>query len=120
MAWPPRHQEEFLGDARNVAAAESFFRRALEAVFDIGRHLLSKSGHNDLAREYKSIARGLGSLGIVPEQFVTTLTQIAGYRNRLVHLYHEVIPEELYQIIIARRDHLRQFVAYISKHLRDA
>jgi hypothetical protein len=31
-----------------------------------------------------------------------------------------VIPEELYQIIITRRDHLRQFVAYVSKQLRDA
>lgn len=37
-------QQEFLGDPRNVGAAESFMRRALEAVFDVGRHLLAKSG----------------------------------------------------------------------------
>ncbi|HEY8449543.1 MAG TPA: hypothetical protein VIL95_03600, partial [Bacillota bacterium] len=33
------------------AAAESFLRRALEAVFDVGRHLLAKQGRLDLAQE---------------------------------------------------------------------
>lgn len=110
-------QEEFLEDPRNVGAAESFMRRALEAIFDIGRHLLAKSGHSDLAKEYKTIAQGLGSLGVVPESFVMTLVQMAGYRNRMVHFYHEVTPTELREIIVARRDDLCQFVDLVVAYL---
>lgn len=49
---------EFM-QARNVAAAESFLRRSLEAIFDMGRHVLARLGRIDLAQEYESIARGL-------------------------------------------------------------
>lgn len=59
-------EREFLEDQRNVGAAESFMRRALEAVFDVGRHILARTGHSDLAKEYKSIAYALGSLRVVP------------------------------------------------------
>lgn len=50
--------EEFV-DSDSCAAAESYLRRSLEAIFDIGRHILAKGGHIELAQEYKSIARGL-------------------------------------------------------------
>jgi len=43
----------------NTAAGESFLRRILEAIFDIGRHILAKRGHLDLSSEYKSIVKGL-------------------------------------------------------------
>jgi len=39
------HLEEkaaFLADRHKIAAAESYLRRALEALFDIGRHILAK------------------------------------------------------------------------------
>lgn len=36
-------REEFLSDERNPAACESFLRRCIEAMFDIGRHILAKS-----------------------------------------------------------------------------
>lgn len=111
-------QPEFLRDMRNVGAAESFLRRALEAVFDVGRHLLAKSGHSDLAKEYKTIAQGLGSLEIVPQPFVATLTQMAGYRNRLVHFYHEVTPAELYEIIRSQREDLRRFVDFVATYVQ--
>ena len=48
----------FLADRHKVAAAESYLRRALEALFDIGRHILAKR-FTYLATEYKEIAKGL-------------------------------------------------------------
>lgn len=110
-------EAEFLADPRNAGAAESFLRKGLEAVFDVGRHLLAQPGHSDLAREYKTIAQGLGALGVVPREFVSTLLPMAGYRNRLVHLYHEVAAAELYQLMVARRGDLRRFVDYVAEHL---
>jgi len=113
-------EREFLDDPRNAAAAESFMRRALEAVFDVGRHILARTGHGDLAKEYKSIAHALGSLRVVPESYVPTLMKMAGYRDRMVHLYHEVSPEELREAIRDRRDDLRKYVDFVVAHLDKA
>ena len=46
-------QEEFLSDYKNPAASETFLRHCLEATFDIGRHILAKTGKVRLTHEYK-------------------------------------------------------------------
>ena len=43
------------GDRRNPAAAESFLRRAIEALLDAARHLLAK-GHGPAGLEYRDVA----------------------------------------------------------------
>jgi len=58
-------KRKFLSVDIYPSACESYLRRALEAIFDIGRHILAKSGYTDLLYEYKSIAKGLFELGIV-------------------------------------------------------
>jgi uncharacterized protein YutE (UPF0331/DUF86 family) len=87
----------FRADPRNVAAAESHVRRALEALLDLGRHVLAKGFGRPVA-EYKDIARGLLEAGVLEEREGTVLRHLAGYRNRLVHFYHEVSELELYEI----------------------
>ncbi len=109
-------KDQFL-EKRNTAAAESFLRRSLEAVFDIGRHILAKSGHLDLTGEYKSIATGLAKHNIITDQLSETLFEMAGYRNRLVHLYHQVTEEELYSIVQSNIVDLREFTRQINSYL---
>lgn len=92
-------RENFSGDKDRVAAAESYLRRALEAIFDVGRHIIAKSGGADMATEYKSIAHGLGTKGVLSTELAKALVEMAGYRNRLVHLYHLVQEDELYEIL---------------------
>lgn len=92
-------KEEFLKDKTKVAAVESYLRRSLEALFDTGRHILVHEGWRDYSMEYKSIARGLTEKEIVSDGYKTKLIQMAGYRNRMVHFYDEVTPEELYQTV---------------------
>ena len=55
---PLESYEVFCSDPRNVAAAESYLRRCLEALLDLGRHLLAK-GFGQAVSEYKEIARVL-------------------------------------------------------------
>jgi uncharacterized protein YutE (UPF0331/DUF86 family) len=109
-------KDEFLnGD--NPASAESYLRRSLEAVFDIGRHILAKNGGMDIALEYKGIAEGLGRMGIVPKALQESLAKMAGYRNRLVHLYHLVSNEELYEVISTNLAHIKQFEQAILEYV---
>lgn len=91
--------EGFLADRKNPPFVESFLRRGLEAVFDIGRHILAKTaGSKEI--EYKAIAKELGNKGIISKEISEILYLMAGYRNRMVHFYKEVMPEELYQIVV--------------------
>lgn len=87
----------FQSDARDVAAAESFLRRALEALLDLGRHVLAK-GLGERALEYKQIVLALRRAGVLDEACSDILLDMAGYRNRLTHFYDEVTAAELFDI----------------------
>jgi len=88
----------FSRDPRDVAAAESYVRRALEVLLDLGRHILSK-GLDQGALEYKQVAIALRQAGVLDERNGAALLEMAGYRNRLVHFYDEVGAAELYEIL---------------------
>ncbi|RMG88877.1 MAG: DUF86 domain-containing protein, partial [Candidatus Dadabacteria bacterium] len=96
-ALPLETEERFFSDPRNLWAAESCLRRALEALLDLGRHLLAK-GFGLAAAEYKEIAVRLGQVGVLTQSEADLMRDMAGYRNRMVHFYHEVTPEELYSL----------------------
>ena len=99
---PVRTKEEFLRNRHHAAAAESYLRRALEALFDIGRHILSKKYATPVT-EYKEIAQRLLEKKVLTQKEAELLRDMAGYRNRMVHFYHEIGPQELHEIC---RDHL--------------
>jgi uncharacterized protein YutE (UPF0331/DUF86 family) len=96
-ALPLQDEEEFQADPRNAAAAESFLRRALEALIDLGRHVLAKA-FGRAAPEYKEVASALVEVGVLTAAEGEVLRQLAGYRNRMVHFYQEVSDAELYDI----------------------
>jgi len=98
-ALPLGDRGAFFADRRNIAAAESYLRRALEALFDSGRHILAKI-YGIGASEYKDIARRLGDQehAVFEGRETSVFIMLAGYRNRLVHYYHEVSAEELFGI----------------------
>ncbi len=110
--------EEFLSDKRNPSSAESYLRRSLEAIFDTGRHILAKTyGYKEL--EYKDIARQLGERGIVERDYSKILIKMAGYRNRMVHLYHEITNEEIYHILKENLIDIERFITEIARFLED-
>lgn len=96
-ALPLEDREAFLADKRNVGMAESCLRRALEALLDLGRHILAK-GFGLGVSEYKEIASKLGEQSVLSQEEARLLRVLAGYRNRMVHFYHEVGPDELYEV----------------------
>ncbi|MBP7584237.1 MAG: DUF86 domain-containing protein [Spirochaetes bacterium] len=100
---PLADMRSFAEDPRNTAAAESYLRRALEALMDLGRHILAKGFAVDVA-DYKGIPAKLGELGIITPDTAATMKKLAGYRNRMVHFYNEISETELYEIC---RDELK-------------
>lgn len=106
-------QGQFVNDREKFAFAEHYLRRALEAVFDIGGHIVSRFPYSPGKRpkSIKEIAIELGNKKIVDLKFAEDkLVEMAGYRNRLVHFYEEITPKELYQIITQNLNDLEIFV----------
>jgi uncharacterized protein YutE (UPF0331/DUF86 family) len=118
-ALPLDSYEEFSVNRRDVWAAESCLRRALEAIFDLGRHILAK-GFGLGITEYKQIASELETAGVLSHSRARLLSTLAGYRNRLVHFYPEVTSEELYQICHDNLDDLLRikdaFRKWVNEH----
>ena len=111
---PAETLEEFSADFRNPGTAESLLRRALEALFDLLRHLLSRRyGRGSL--EYKEVARLAVEKGLVQDpRLGAVLKELAGFRNHLTHFYQEITPEELYGVIKNELSDLEQ----ITEELR--
>jgi uncharacterized protein YutE (UPF0331/DUF86 family) len=106
-------EKDFFTDRRNAAAGESCLRRSLGSVFDIGRHILAKSyGFKEL--EYKKIALELGERGVVEKEYAKLLLKMAGYWNRMVHLYEEVASKEIYDILKNHLSDIERFISEIS------
>ena len=102
--------EAFLESSHVAAAAESYLRRGLEALLDLGRHLLA-TGFGEPVAEYAAIAQALETRGVLPGTRGSRFRQMAGYRNRLVHFYDQIEPAELYTIV---RDHRQDLLAVLE------
>ena len=91
--------------------AEYHLHHALEGVFHIAAHILSRIPGGQ-ATEYAETARKLGEFGIIDKEFAnTTLVKMAKYRNRIVHFYAEITPQEYYGII---KNNLGDFDMFLS------
>lgn len=111
-------REAFLSDPRNPAAAESYLRRAIEALLDLGRHIAAK-GYGLAATEYRAVPEALHRVGVLTAEEAAVLRRIAGYRNRLVHFYDEVAPEELYEICAHHLGDVVDIAAAYERWVRD-
>ena len=115
---PIENKAEFLRNKHHVAAAESYLRRSLEALFDIGRHILAKKFAYPAA-EYKEIAKGLSDKKVIIGDQVELMRKMAGYRNRMVHFYHEITPEELHEICVNHLDEIKLLLDRLLQWIKE-
>lgn len=106
-----RQPFEVFADGVGFKLAQFHLHRALEGVFHIAGHILSRIPGGQ-ATEYKEMARKLGEFGVVDKKFAqTALVQMAGYRNRIVHFYAEITPQEMYELI---QNNLKDFDVFLT------
>ena len=106
-------REDFVIDRPRYAQTEHYFRRGLEAILTAATHILSRVPLE--TKDYAAVIEGLGKAGIVEEEFVRRNKGLAGYRNRLVHIYWEVPADELYDTV---KEHLDDFDGFADAFRR--
>jgi uncharacterized protein YutE (UPF0331/DUF86 family) len=110
-------QEEFLSDYNNYGLAEHHLRRALEGILTTGTHILSRLPSK--TKDYQEIITSLAEHNIIPKDFAEKNKKLAGYRNRLVHIYWEVSKEEMFNVIKEHIGDIEQFAEYFQEILQN-
>ncbi len=105
------------GDAFDLA--QHHLRLALEGVFHIGAHILSRLP-GARSKEYREIGEGLGEFNIVPKTFAEkALVPMAKMRNLLVHQYADIDPRRLYDVCQNHLGDIEKFLGYIADVMKD-
>lgn len=106
-------QEFKSGDAFDLA--QHHLRLALEGVFHIGSHILSRLP-GGRATEYREIATKLGEAGIVDSSFAEQkLVPMARLRNLLVHHYADIDPRKIYDLIHRNLSDIEAYLCAVKK-----
>jgi uncharacterized protein YutE (UPF0331/DUF86 family) len=113
---PLASEAEFTADARMVAAGESFLRRSLEGILDLGRHVLAKA-FGKVVPDYAAVADALAAQGVLPPETAAKLRLMVRYRNRMVHFYDDILPGELYGILATERGDVEEVLASLLRWL---
>lgn len=82
-------RQRFVADEDVYLKAERSLQLAIQAILDIGTHIIADEGLNRPAG-YEDIVPELGRAAILPPVLVERLAGLAGLRNILVHDYLEV------------------------------
>jgi len=111
-------KEAFLTNQDNFPLASYWLRLGIEAVLTIATHILSRLPQNGKDKDYTQVLISLGDYGVIPQEFAQKIRGMAGYRNRLVHLYWEVKPEEILGIIKENLNDFEEFIKHIKKFIQ--
>jgi uncharacterized protein YutE (UPF0331/DUF86 family) len=107
-------KDAFFQDGAKIGAAKYYLQTSIEACIDLGHHIISAEDYRS-PQNLRDIFKVLSENGVLPKDFSETMQYMAGFRNRLVHLYWEVDNEELYKYL---QNQLGDFDTYVH-HILD-
>jgi uncharacterized protein YutE (UPF0331/DUF86 family) len=85
-------------------------------VLDVATHIAAAEGRD--VPDYASAIGELGSLGILPPDFASEFSSVAGFRNVLVHGYLEVDLPLLHRLLNEKLNDFETFTAHIENYIR--
>jgi len=114
------NRSAFIDDFIVRAAAERYLQLAIECCINTGNRILSVIQMKEpvsTPETYADIVYQLGKLGILPEDFVETMIRMVRFRNRIVHMYWDIDPEQLYDILQNHMTDFTRFREYVVDYL---
>lgn len=90
-----------------------------QAAIDIANHLIAERGLRK-PTNYREAFKILGEAGLISTDLAGKLSDLAGFRNVLVHIYWGLDMETVYDILQNDRERLRVFRDEIKRIIRDS
>jgi uncharacterized protein YutE (UPF0331/DUF86 family) len=99
--------EDFVSDPERYGSAERFLHLAIEAILDMGNHVIADSDLG-IVNWYSDIPSILANKGYIDSDLEKKWLQMIGFRKTLVHDYLEIDRTIVYEIL---RGHLEDIEA---------
>jgi uncharacterized protein YutE (UPF0331/DUF86 family) len=103
----------FLRDEIAQAAATRWLQTAVEALIDIANHVIAREGLG-VPRAYSETMEILLREQVLPADRKDSFLAMVRFRNRVVHLYDDVDPEEIWRILEEDFGDFDAFIAAIA------
>ncbi len=100
--------KEYISNKEIQYFIERAFQRAIEACINIGNHIIAR-GNLGTPGSFSDVFKILGRSGIISLELSEKFVNIARFRNKLVHLYWEIDPEEVYKYLKNNTGDLKEF-----------
>ena len=90
--------DEFVSDPKNFGSAERFMQIAIEALIDLGNHVIAEQGLG-MVDAYSDIPTILAEHGYITPELSATWIKMIGFRNLLVHDYADIDRAKVYDVL---------------------
>ena len=107
---------KFVKDNRLRRFVERLLQISIEAMIDIGHHIISDEGFRE-PQSYRDVFKVLTENGILSEDDLPKYEKIASFRNILVHHYEKIDDSIVYGVFRNRLEDIEVYVAYILSWL---
>jgi uncharacterized protein YutE (UPF0331/DUF86 family) len=108
--------KKYQSNILNTATAERLIHVTIEAMLDIGSHIVATEALGE-PLEYREVFILLTQNGILPKDKEKNFLDLAGLRNRIVHLYDEIDHKLLHKALRTELDDMEVFIKAILKYL---
>ncbi|NLY37919.1 MAG: DUF86 domain-containing protein [Firmicutes bacterium] len=104
-------EEKFYNDFRNIESAKYLLQITIESMIDIANHIIARK-RMGRPKTYGDSFTLLQDNKIISPEKVKVFKTMVKFRNRVVHLYQEVNPAEIYKIL---HNNLQDFTGYLEQ-----
>lgn len=105
--------EDFINDYRNNQSALRLLQVSIESVIDIGNHIISRK-NLEMPQTYSDVFKILEKNDIISGKCSEKCADMVKFRNRIVHLYHDIDLNAVYRFMKNDLDDFKLFVNEIS------
>lgn len=107
----------YIRDERNKYVAERLLQVAIEAMLDIGSHIIAEEGLGE-PLEYRDVFSILCQAKILPKAKLENFQNMVGLRNRIVHLYETIDHRLIHRFLRKELGDLETYLRVVARYLR--
>jgi uncharacterized protein YutE (UPF0331/DUF86 family) len=108
--------DDFTSDFKNFDSAKYNLQIAIEAMIDIGNHIISRKGLGT-PKTYRDTFEILHKGEVIPKEDTATYKLMARFRNRIVHFYDDVDDKEVYNILQNNLGDFNSFIEHVNRFI---
>ena len=108
--------DAFLADFRNSSSAKYLLQIAIEAMIDVSNHIIARERLGK-PETHRQAFEKLAVAGFLRQENITTYFLMSKFRNKVVHMYHEINDRMIFTILQTNIVDFKKFVAEINTTL---